>query len=268
MSLEAALAVGLRDLSAGAHSPVPVAIVDSGIDGSHSELADRIERAYAVEAHGDEVRCDPVPLGSPNDAFGHGTAVASIVARHAPCARFTDIRVLDRNNRGGAAVLLAGFARAIDDGCRVINLSLAGSLRMRGDLFDLCERAYRANAMVVASARNAPVADNGFPAELSNCISVDRGDFGDEYRLSWRPPPVEFIAQGEELPAASPGGGMTVMSGTSFATPVVSGWCACLVSRFPELRPFELKAVLKHLARDHAAVRRGRGPVKLGLFAT
>ncbi|HNY32338.1 MAG TPA: S8 family serine peptidase, partial [Fibrobacteria bacterium] len=56
---------------------------------------------------------------------------------------------------------------------------------------------------------------------------------------------IEFLARGEKVPTAAKGGGYTTLTGTSFATPVISAQCAVLVGRFPDLLPFEAKSLLK-----------------------
>ncbi|MEI7591092.1 MAG: S8 family serine peptidase, partial [Deltaproteobacteria bacterium] len=74
--------------------PVEIAVIDSGIDSTHPDLAKRIIEAYRVEIQDDKPVVIDVPLGENNDIFGHGTAVASIIARIAPNANIVDIRVL------------------------------------------------------------------------------------------------------------------------------------------------------------------------------
>ena len=59
---------------------------------------------------------------------------------------------------------------------------------------------------------------------------------------------IEFAARGEEVVVAAPGGGETTMTGTSFATPAVSGLCALLVGAYPDLRPFDVKSLLRAFA--------------------
>ncbi len=89
----------------------------------------------------------------------------------------------------------------------------------------------------------------GFPAEFSNCISVDNKAFVSPYEFVYRPDTViEYAANGEEVVVAAAGGGYTTMTGTSFAAPTVSGLCALILGAYPALRPFELKTILKAYA--------------------
>ena len=237
MDLRAALELNLRALGERPLAPVVVSVVDSGVDGTHPELRGRVAAALRVQdgPEGPIARAQSPDAG--NDVYGHGTAVAGIVAAVAPNARIHDIRVLDERNQA------TGEAR-------VINLSLACRARFAPELHQLCERAYRRNQVVVAAKRNMPLVDQGFPAELSACISVDRERYASPFDLGYRPtPPIEFVGRGVDVPAPAPGGGFQVVTGTSFATPAVSGLCALLLGIAPELRPFEVKAVLKGLAR-------------------
>jgi len=229
---------------------VEVAVVDSGMDATHRALRGRVKGAWRVVERRGTVRAIKASCTRNNDAYGHGTAVAGIIASIAPNARLLDVRVLDEHCQGGGPALLAGFEQAISSGARLINLSLACVAQYAPQLHELCERAYRANQIVVAAKRNMPLADNGFPAEFSSCISVDAAGFQSPYVLDFLdPPPIEFAARGEHVRVPAAGGGYTHMTGTSFATPTVTGLCALLIGAHPDLRLFELKTLLKAAAR-------------------
>jgi subtilisin family serine protease len=93
-----------------------------------------------------------------------------------------------------------------------------------------------------------PLTDNGFPAELSSCISVDVGRFETALKVQFQADhAIEFVGHGEDVKVAAAGGGYTTMTGTSFATPAVSGLCALLVGAYPDLRPFDVKSLLRSL---------------------
>lgn len=246
-----ALADRLQDMAGRELAPVEVAVLDSGVDATHPDLAGRIAKAVVVEEKDGEANARDVELGVNNDAFGHGTAVASIIARMAPNAKIFDVRVLGEGNKGGGAALVEGLRVAVMDNRRVINMSLAATAKVAQSVFRLCEMAYRKNLLVVAAKRNVPFGDLGFPAEFSSTISVDNRSFPSPFEINYiLDSVIEFAAHGEEVPVAAAGGGYTTMTGTSFATPTVSGLCALLVGAYPELRPFEVKALLKGFAVD------------------
>lgn len=231
---------------------VSVAVVDSGIDATHRALRGRVVRAIRLVVGGRAPRPRETSPRRNNDAFDHGTAVAGIVAEIAPNARLIDVRVLDSSSKSTGAALLAGFAAAIESGAQVINMSLACVADYAGPLHDLCEKAYRANQIVVAARRNMPLTDDGFPAELSSCIGVDLADLPSPFDVQFLSPPIEFAARGQHVRVPAAGGGFTHMTGTSFATPAVSGLCALLRGAFPGIRLFEIKSLLKASARAPA----------------
>jgi subtilisin len=236
---------------AGTHEPVDVAVVDSGVDSTHADLTGHVKSAYMIKPVEDRQEVEVVTVPCNNDAFGHGTGVAGIIARIAPNAHIHDIRVLDEYCGCTGATLLRGFQLAVENKYRVINLSLASSAKFADQLHDLCERAYRQNQIVVASKRNMPLVDNGFPAEFSSCIAVDNGEFSSPYIFHYRSDnPIEYVGQGEAVKTTAKGGGYTEMSGTSFATPTIAGIVALILGSYPDLRLFEMKTILKAFAEQ------------------
>src|SRR4029077_16557860 len=102
MDADCIFAEGWDGIRKRSMEPVSVAVLDSGIDATHAELAGRIAGAYAVELDADErtvVR--ELPANANNDVFGHGTSVAGIIAAIAPNARIYDVRILSDRNIGG-----------------------------------------------------------------------------------------------------------------------------------------------------------------------
>ena len=235
-------------------APVEVAILDSGIDATHPDLAGRVAEAFHFRPDGEGVARAEVGANANNDTYGHGTGVASIVARLAPNARLYDLRVLEPGNKGVAACVIAGLRFAIERRWRVINLSLAVAEKFSTQLVPLCEKAYFQNQILVASKRNFPFPDVGFPAAYASTIGIEIGRFDSPFKLVFNPEDtIEFTALGEDITIANVGGGYTTKSGTSFATPVVTALCALLVGLYPELRPFEIKTLLKHHAASASA---------------
>ena len=238
--------LGKRDLA-----PVIVAVLDSGIDGSHPDLAGKIARGMIFEANADgEVESRASDPSANNDLYGHGTGVSSIIARIAPNARFIDVRVLGGNNRGSGEAMLAGFEHAVRSEAILFNMSLAASEKYLPRMSALAEDAYRKGITIVAARRNMPLQDEGFPAALIPCVGVDNEGEGPEGSWLYRNDVIEYSAHGVNVPVAAHGGGYTTMTGTSFATPIMCGHVALLLGAFPGLRPFELKAILKAMAAE------------------
>jgi subtilisin family serine protease len=249
-TLQGLLRTRLAALARRPLGTVGVAVVDSGVDATHPELRGRVARAVRVEPSGKKQRIVKGAVPSNADVYGHGTAVASIICKVAPNAEIFDVRVLDPDNVCSGDTLVEGFRHAIESGARIINMSLAASAKFAAPLRDLCEMAYRRNQLVVASRRNMPLTDQGFPAEIATCIGVDNKRLPSQIEVLFqREGVIEFAAHGEDVVVAAPGGGITTLSGTSFAAPAVSGICALLVGASPELRPFEVKSLLRAFSR-------------------
>jgi len=250
-ALDTALSEKLDALAQRSLPPVRVAVLDSGIDATHPDLAARVHGAFAAQVVEGRASVEEQPRHTNHDVFGHGTAVASIIARVAPNAQITDYRVLGTNNSGAGEALVASLRHAIEAGHQVINMSLAARSEFSARLSPLCDRAYRAGQVVVAAMRNMPLTDLGSPAELTSVISVDRTRFDTSLAVRYVPGnSIEFAGHGDDVVVAAPGGGYTTKTGTSFATPAVSGIVALLLGAYPELRPFEIKSLLRALSRD------------------
>jgi len=222
---------------------VDVCILDSGVDGDHP-LVGGLSSAVAVEPpeeEGAEPRIVPDELG---DVCGHGTACAGIVRSLAPDCRLHSVRVLGAGNAGSGDLILTGLRHAIEQGHRVVNLSLSTTKRRFAELLhDLADAAYFKRTVLVASAHNMPV--ESYPWRFASVISV--GSHEGEDSLAWYAnpdPPVEFFARGVELDVAWTGGGTLRCTGNSFAAPHIAGIAALVLARHPELTPFQLKSVL------------------------
>jgi subtilisin len=252
--LKRALDVPPGELSKTDLAPVIVAVLDSGIDGSHPALNGRVIRGMTFEADAEgnvtERESDPTQN---NDLYGHGTGVASIIARIAPNTRFIDLRVLGGNNRGSGEAMIAGFEHAVRSEANLFNMSLAASEKYVPRLSVLAEDAYRRGITIVASRRNMPLQDEGFPAALIPCVGVDNEGKGLEGSWLYRNDVIEYSAHGVDVPVAAHGGGYTTMTGTSFATPIMCGHVALLLGAYPGLRPFEVKTLLKAMAAEQPA---------------
>lgn len=239
----------LPELRSRRLKPVTVAVIDSGVDSSHEVLRNRVCGAWEFLEKDDGIVQNALPPKSNNDDAGHGTAVASIVAKIAPNARILDFKVLNANFTGSGKVMIAGLRAAIDSEAKIINMSLACLAKYRDEISGLLEQAYQKHKIVVASKRNIPKPDDlGFPAELSSCISVDNHSYDNNpfFIEHIDEQPIEFAAHGEHVLVARNGGGYYRLTGTSFATPTVSGNAALLLGAFPELELFEIKTILKY----------------------
>jgi subtilisin family serine protease len=234
-------------------SGVRVAVLDSGVDGSHPMIS-KLERSVGVVAsdHGEFTVADC----EPTDSAGHGTACAGIISSIAPGAALTSVRVLTNGKHGTGAGLIAGLRWAIDEGYDVINMSLStGRPQFALTLHELADQAYFRRCILVASAHNMPVLS--FPWPFASVISVASHDQPDPDVYYYNPsPPVDFYARGMRVEVAWPGGKRIRSTGNSFATPHIAAICARILAKHPMLTPFQLKTVL-YLAADNVYQRRG-----------
>ena len=228
---------------------VRVCVLDSGIERDHP-LVGEVQRAVAVSVDGDEV---VVAEDLEGDLCGHGTACAGIVRSIAPQCELVSVRVLGAGYTGSGPVLLAGLRWAVEQGFDVINLSLSTTKKQfAAVLHELTDTAYFRRSIVVASAHNLPV--ESYPWRFSSVVSVGSHEHADPLAWFYNPsPPVEFFARGLDVEVAWLGGGRLRCTGNSFATPHLSGICALILSKHPELTPFQLKSVLYLTASNAAA---------------
>jgi subtilisin family serine protease len=229
---------------------VRVCLIDSGVEAGHP-LVGPVERAVTVVGGSfEEATAVDDDVG---DVFGHGTACAGIIHSIAPASRLTSVRVLGTSNRGSGQLVAAGLRWAVEEGFAVINLSLSTTKAQVAAIFrDLTDSAYFRRSAVVASAHNRAI--ESYPWRFSSVISVASHDLADPLAFFYNPaPPVEFLARGAELEVAWLGGGTLRSDGNSFATAHISGICALILAKHPELTAFELKSVLYLIADNVAA---------------
>jgi subtilisin len=228
---------------------VSVCILDSGIEQGHP-LVGKVERSVAVSVI--EGGSTVIEEDSEGDLCGHGTACAGVVRSFAPDCALVSARVLGAGYTGSGPVLLDGLRWAVEQGFRVVNMSLSTTKHeFAALLHELADTAYFRRTMIVASAHNMPV--DSFPWRFSSVISVGSHEGADPFEFFYNPsPPVEFFARGVDVEIAWLGGGTIRASGNSFATPHLAGLCALILGKHPELTPFQLKSVL-HLTATNVA---------------
>jgi subtilisin len=221
---------------------VRVCILDSGVEAGHP-LVGGIDQAVAFNRVGDDDEIELVE-DTEGDLCGHGTACAGIVRALAPECTLISARVLGAGFKGSGPVLLGGLRWAVEQGFDVINMSLSTTKeRFVADLHALTDAAYFRRSLIVASAHNMPV--RSYPWRFASVVSVASHDLDDPLAYVRNPePPVEFYARGVEVDVAWSDGSTLRASGNSFATPHISGICALIRAKHPELTPPEVKTLL------------------------
>lgn len=217
-------------LPAGAPATgVRVAVLDTGVDLTHPRLSTRlmtngydfVDRDASPAEVADGV--DDNGNGAIDEAFGHGTYVAGLIALVAPGARILPVRVLDSDGSGSTWTVMQGLAFAAARGATVVNLSLGGPVwgdvaeRQLGHLADN-------GVIVVAAAGNDASPVEVYPAASPHVVGVGSidGATGSAATFSNRGSWVSVASPGVGITSTYPGGRYAVWGGTSASTPVVS----------------------------------------------
>ncbi len=203
---------------------VVIAVVDTGVDYGHPDLAGKVILGADV-ADGD---------ADPMDTYGHGTHVAGIAAATAGngvgvagvCPRCTILAVkvfADGSGSTSDFTVAQGIVWAVDHGANVVNLSLGGpgSSAVAQAAVDY---AWSRGVVVVAAAGNSASSTLSYPAAYPSAIAVSATNSSDGLASfssygSW----VDLSAPGQGILSTVPGGDYASWSGTSMATPVVAG---------------------------------------------
>lgn len=217
--------------------PIKVAIVDTGIDLTHPDLADNLKGGVSTVWY----------TTSFNDDNGHGTHVAGIAAALdsaigvvgvGPKIDLYAVKVLDRRGSGYLSDVIEGLQWVIDNGMQVANMSLGTSSDVTS-FKEAIQKVNQAGITQVAAAGNTG-GSVIYPAAYPEVIAVSATDKTDTI-ASWssRGPEVDLAAPGVGIYATYKGGRYKVLSGTSMAAPHVAG-TAALVLSVPEKCDFDL----------------------------
>ena len=234
---------------------VVVAIVDSGVDASHPDLAGSVLSGTDLSHEG--------PGDGRKDTNGHGTKMASLVAAHgrvrgvAPAARILPVRA-GTGSGAGTSKVADGIVWAVAEGAKVISVSTGSEddpLTRQA-----IQAALAADAVVVASVGNRPDDTSVlYPAAYPGVLAVAAvGKNGEHAQISVTGPQVVIAAPGTDVSGAHPGGRYSVGTGTSDATAIVAGAVALVRARFPQLKAADVVRRLTATAIDKGSP--GRDP--------
>jgi type VII secretion-associated serine protease mycosin len=226
---------------------VTVAIIDTGVDGSHPDLTGQVIGGTDVSGVG--AANGQTPVG---DSSEHGTMVASLLAGHghgsgagvigvAPEAKLLSISMGFGVGSVSSDDQIATAVRwAVDNGADVINMSLTrNTLEWPESWDDAFLYAMQKDVVIVAAAgnRGSGTTQVGAPATMPGVLTVagvDRGGAA-SFDASSQGITISVAAPSEELVGALPGGGYAQWNGTSGATPLVAGLVALVRSAYPDL---------------------------------
>jgi Subtilisin-like serine proteases len=169
-------------------------------------------------------------LDASNPAHGHGTLVAGIIAAIAPDALIMPIRAFDDQGQSDQFTIAKAIYWAVDHGADVINMSF-GTMEKSKVLKDAIEYANKQGVTLVASAGNDNTETEQYPASYDKVIAVAATNLWDmKTSFSNFGKAVDVSAPGASIIAPYPNGYYAIVSGTSFASPIVAGEAALLRS--------------------------------------
>jgi len=254
------------DITTG-KSDVVIAILDTGIDMGHPEFAGKL--VTGINAL--------MGAGLPTDNRGHGTHVAGIAAALSNNgvgvagvdwqAKVMAVKVLDTGGRGSDSTIARGLNWAVDNGARIVNLSLGGTA-YNNTLNSSVQRARQRGVILIAAAGNDYLLGNPrvYPAAYDGVIGVgatDERDVRASYSQvgNW----IDFVAPGGDPAsdsdadpnhwilstwARSRGTGYGMAAGTSQSSPVVAGLAGLIWSVNPDLTSDQVIDIIRRTAKD------------------
>lgn len=245
---------------------VGIAVIDTGIFPHLDFCVPRMR----IAAFADFVNGKTAPY----DDNGHGTAVAGIACGGgmfysavgaAPMANIVALKAVDASGNGNVLGILSAMQWLYSNykalGVRVVNISLGSEPLGARDPLVLGTRALTAAGLVVvASAGNSGPGGGTLksPGVAEQAITVggaekgERGWYAAEFssRGSKTQNKPDLIAPAVEITTSSAKGGFMLMSGTSAAAPLVSGFCALLIQRHPKHTPARIKEYVLSLVKE------------------
>ncbi len=263
-----------------------VAILDSGLKLDHPEFEGRLwqnddEKAsgsdtdmngYADDLHGgwDFVNDDNMPV----DDHGHGTNVAGIAVASGNNgigyagvdwnSRVMICKILDDENSGFYSDWTAAIYYAVDNGAKVINMSVGGPSFSRS-MGAAVKYAYDKGVVIVVSMMNFNTDAQYYPAAYEQTIAVGSTNSDDRRTEPFFWNATSGSNYGEHIDVVAPGNyiyGLNYLSNTSYGTywggtsqaaPLVSGLCALLLAQDPSRTPDEIREIIQLTAEDQVS---------------
>ncbi|MCM3729516.1 S8 family peptidase [Neobacillus cucumis] len=228
---------------------VKIAVVDTGVDLDHPDLARRLTTGYnAIDDN-----------NNPDDDNGHGSHVAGIIAADTNngvgMAGITwynpiiPVKVMGADGTGGSFYVSKGIRWAVDHGADVINLSL-GNYQSCDVLESAIDYAQEKNVVVISAAGNDNTSQRSYPAAYPGVLGVAAVDWdGKRAEFSNFGDYVDVAAPGVEIPSTFSNGEYAALSGTSMAAPHVTALAGLIRSINPKLKNTDVVKIITSSAR-------------------
>jgi len=227
-----------------------LAIVDTGIDYNHPDLAGRVDKGYdfinndedAMDDQGHGTHCAGIAAASANDGVG--------IAGLAPNVSLLAVKVLSASGGGSYESVASGITYAADRGAHVISMSLGGGASSQA-IQDAVNYAISKGALVVAAMGNNGRESKSYPAACDGVMAIGATDINDAKASfsqygSW----ISVGAPGHNILSTIPGNKYAVYSGTSMATPYAAGLAALVKDTFPSLTANQIRSRIEKSADD------------------
>ena len=249
---------------------ITVAVVDTGVDATHPDLDDLDDNPSTT---------DPKVIGwidyinsksSPYDDHGHGTHVSGTISGTgangiqtgvAPGTNLIVAKVFDSDGSGYLSDCILGFQWAVTNNARIISFSGGSSVHDTA-FADTINNVVAAGVIpVVAAGNDGPTSSTiNCPGDELNSCTVGATDSSDEIAYFSSRGPVtlddqtyvkpDVSAPGVDVTSTIPGGEYADWSGTSMATPHVSGTAALILEENPTMKPAAVKEKLEKTSVD------------------
>ncbi len=222
---------------------VKVAVVDTGVDASHTYLEGRVLSGK------DFVDND----SNADDGHYHGTHVAGTVVdatMELTNIKIIPVRVLNSQGKGSTSNVANGIRYAADQGADVINMSLGGG--HSSEIDNAVSYAASKNALCVVAAGNDNInTSNECPAHVEEAVTVAAIDSSEtKAYFSNYGNEVDLCAPGVDIVSCVPGGSYRSLNGTSMATPHAAACAALLKLANASYTPAQLQDAMKDSCRD------------------
>ena len=254
-------------------SPVTVAVLDTGADLGHEDLKGNLVSTAGYMQFGSGFA--KTVKDDADKQYGHGTHVAGIIG------------AVYGNGKGGAGVaagssnqlvkvlpvgatsdgeslftmdIVRGMNYAASQGADVINMSFGAPERDRVEGAAIKDLYYDKGIVFVAASGNEASEDYNDPSDMKEVISVCNYDVDGSTTIGWKGTDSNYgaakdiSAPGQNILSTVPGSGYAKMSGTSMASPVVSGICALVLDANPELTPEQVRNIICATADENSVI--------------
>jgi thermitase len=237
-------------------SDAVLAIVDTGIDANHPDLAGKVLPGWDMVDNDND----------PKDGHGHGTHCAGIaaaltnnkvgIAGIAPDSKIFSVRVLDNNGSGTYANVAGGMIKAADLGAKVLSMSLGGPSSSK-EIEDAVKYCQSKDVLVIAAMGNDGKVTQSYPAAIPGVLAVGSTDSADKRSsFSNMGKHISISAPGSKIWSTLPtygsamGKGYGFASGTSMATPAAAGLAILVRSQNPSFDAKATRARIEATADD------------------